>query len=131
MTMSDASDVDAFDVGGVPHPALDSLPAHSAARELADALGRPALARRVTELCGNNVGLVLAEAVTAAVERRTRAMEVEVAEQLEVAHAAIRARWEATALEAPDDTWRDAGDDAGDDAGGHDIWAARVDWPGR
>lgn len=78
----------------VPQPALEALPEHSAARELAEAIGRPALAKRVTEMCGPSVSAVLAEAVTAAVERRTRAMEAEVAMQLELAHKAIRARWD-------------------------------------
>lgn len=117
MTVSDLT-------ADVPRPALDSLPEHSAARELAEALGRPALAKRVTELCGNNVGMVLAEAVTAAVERRTRAMEAEVAVQLEIAHAAIRARWESS-LESDPQSVLDP------DRSFDDVWAARVDWPSR
>jgi hypothetical protein len=100
----------------VPRPALESLGEHTAARELADVLGRPALAKRVTELCGPHVGAVLAEAVSAAVERRTRAMEVEVAQQLETAHAAIRARWEPV-----------AGDLAPPQHRPRDLWAARVE----
>jgi len=119
MTVSDLPDLE------VPRPALDSLPEHSAARELAEALGRPALAKRVTELCGNNVGMVLAEAVTAAVERRTRAMEVEVAEQLEIAHAAIRARWEAAQQEGQ------RPEPEADPEADLQVWAARVDWPSR
>lgn len=104
----------------VHRPALEALPPYSAARELAEVLGRPALAKRVAELCGPSVAAVLAEAVTAAVKRRTNAMEMEVAVQLDAAHAAILARW----------------NDPGPDCGTPDIadfqepaetWAARVD----
>lgn len=92
----------------VPRPALEALGEHTSARELAEAIGRPALAKRVDELCGPHVSAVLAEAVGAAVERRTRAMEAEVARQLEIAHAAIRARWEPVAddfAERPLEVW--------------------------
>jgi hypothetical protein len=98
----------------VPRPALEALGEHTSARELAEAIGRPALAKRVDELCGPHVSTVLAEAVSAAVERRTRAMEAEVARQLEMAHAAIRARWQPVADEsAPDNPLG--------------VWAARVE----
>lgn len=98
----------------IPRPALDRLPEHSAARQLAEAIGRPALAARVAELCGPSVTAVLAEAVAAAVVRRTRAMETEVAAQLEVAHAAIRARWDvAPDCETPEQPLA--------------VWAARVE----
>lgn len=77
----------------IPRPALDRLTKGSAARELAEAIGRPALAARVVELCGPNVGAVLAEAVDAAVARRTRAIEEKVAAELDQVHAQIVDRW--------------------------------------
>lgn len=119
----DLADLELTDRDLVPRPALEALPEHSAARELAEALGRPALAKRVTELCGANVGAVLAEAVTAAVERRTRAMEAEVAEELERAHDAIRARWELAALTT--------GEPSSPEAQLEVVWASRVELPGR
>jgi hypothetical protein len=114
----DLADLELADLAAVPLPALESLPAHSAARELAEAIGRPALAKRVTEMCGPHVGAVLAEAITAAVERRTRAMEAMVAEQLELAHAAIRARWEPVVPEHTAPEVEIA------------VWSARVEMPG-
>lgn len=105
----------------IPHrPAFEALPPHSAARELAEVLGRPALARRVAELCGNSVAAVLAEAVTAAIKRRTAAMEMEVAVQLDAAHAAIRARWNEPAPDC-------GTPDVADFQEPMDTWAARVD----
>jgi hypothetical protein len=101
-------------------PAVEALPVHSAARELAGVLGRPALAKRVAELCGNNVAAVLAEAVTAAIKRRTAAMDLEIAVQLDAAHAAIRARWNEPAPDC-------GTPDVADFQEPLDTWAARVD----
>lgn len=104
-------------------PAFDALPTHSAARELAEVLGRPALAKRVAELCGNSVAAVLAEAVTAAIKRRTAAMEMEISVQLDAAHAAIRARWNDP---APDCGTPDLAESVDDFVEPRETWAARV-----
>ncbi|WBQ02982.1 hypothetical protein [Kribbella sp. CA-293567] len=89
----------------IPMPAMDRLPKGSAVRRLAEILGRPNLAVRVTELLGQHVSVVLAQAVDAAFVRRITEIEAEVearltaeyavrfAAELEQAHAAIVDRW--------------------------------------